>query len=240
MDLYTDASTIILGEKTAYSIYDILPHVRVLRDEGENIWFSALERRSMLNFINTLIENFNLKGDNVDWMAMCSDSDAKALLDLENRVPEMYKSLVTDPPELADLVDAFEALLSARHESMDGCVPLYILGIYWDKLDGVGRNENMRLTDRFMSIIQRAPALDVHFVFCVRESRAMRKYMSFFNHRMASKVLESEAYTVVDDKKPSQMDSEDFAMKYYGTDWIKFKLYQSPIRGEVAERVLKI
>lgn len=225
----------ILGEKTNYSSNRLPVNFRLLKDDNEHIMFTAFERSSLLNITNTFMSNVNAK-DNASIIIHSADKDSSILLDLENRVEEKYKSIVTDRYSAAELIELLEATIERRESTPNEEHPtLYFLGLYWDKLEKLGRNQDWKLGERFKSILQKGSMVGVHLILVLKETKEFRQFKGMFNHKIVSYTDDMESNQMIDSSKAAKIKLE-IGIYTYGSTQSKFKIYQYPVYGEIEER----
>lgn len=234
--------TMILGERTMYSLNPLPFGSRIIRDDNEHMLVTAFERKSMLGIINTIIEN--LKARDVDFFAHTPDRETMKLLNLQNRVVADYSQVVEAVIGAEDALDLFEMFINMNQEAMDENPDVapperYFLGLNWDKLNGLGVAENFRTQDRFKALLQKAGICNVHFVVVVRDSSQFYQFATMFNHKIVGKSMEKESLKWLESNK-AQTVAEMFAYYVYGSDITKFKIYDFPLFGEIVSREVKI
>jgi hypothetical protein len=236
-----DNSLFIIGERTSYSTNLIPNNFRVIRDDCENVLCAAFERISILNLANTFIENIKLKSD-CSLMIHTCDRDSLALLDLENRVDDRYKYLLNPSMTAHEVLSTLELLVNFLEDNPEAPrKKLYFLGLYWDKLSGLARDEDyvQKVGERFTKIMQKAPLLNIHIILIIKDTREFRKYRNLFNHRIVSFVEEADSLNILEISKGNKI-SKDFGLYQYGSIMRKFKIYQFELAGEVEEREIKL
>lgn len=235
----------VLGERTSYSLNKAPEHFKLTRDDGENIAAIAFERSDMLNLAMTFIDNIKHKGDEASIVIHSADRDAHTLLDVPNIVPEGLVSISDPNQDMEELVEALEEMVAHR-QSLDPSEikPLYFIAVQWEKAKKISREENMRLQDRFKTVLQDGPLVGVHFIFMSRELGSMPSFVyNACSHRIAGKCGEKESVKYIDSTRANRLPpSKDgvFAIYRYGSETTKFKVYQHKFTRELESRTVMI
>ena len=239
------AGLMVLGERTSYSLNKAPEHFKFTRDDGENIAAIAFERSDMLNLAMTFVDNIKYKGDNASIVIHSADRDAHTLLDVPSIVPEGLVEISDPNQDMEELVEALEAMLTNRRSVDPSTIkPLYFLAIQWEKAKKISREENMRLQDRFKTVLQDGPLLGVHFIFLCRELGNLPNFvLNACSHRIAGKCGEKESNKFIDSLRASKLPPSKegvFAIYMYGSETTKFKVYQHKFTRELESRTVMI
>lgn len=229
----------LLGERTSYSTNTLPYGVTIKADDCEHVIVSCFEREALMNIGQTFIENCIQRG--VDYCVHSADKDSTRLMDLENRVPSYYRLLITEPCTASDILELLDDMVQEREaEDKEGYEEFYFIGLNWEKMEGLGRNENYTLQTKLQLILQRAGNVNVHLILILRDSSNFRQlHLPYINHKIISKCSEKESGMLTDTTKGLKL-SEKFAIHMYGSDMVKYKVYQFPLNGEIQSREVKI
>lgn len=231
--------TFILGERTMYSTNPLPYGITITKDDAEHVLATCFERESLLNLTNTFIENCIQR--EVDYCVHSADKESTKLLGLVDRVPEDYRALVEEPVTCEDILEMLEDLIKGREdEGVELNHPEFnFITVNWEKLIGLGRDDKYQYQERFKSILQRAGQVNVHLVMVMRDTSNFKQWNSTINHRIISKCSERESGYLTDTDKGTKIDKV-FGIHMYGSEMVKFKIYQFPLRGEVLQREVKL
>lgn len=230
-DVWSDPHIMIIGEKTSYSENKAPCNFKFMRDDGENLLVFGNSTSDTLNIVMTIVDNIKHHKDAT--IMMCSaDRDAVHIIDMPNIVSEALAPFTNPSQKLEDLMDFWDKLITARKEkNPDELRPVYIFCVYYEKSTGYGRNSNSRVSNRFESIMQDAPSVDVHFIMVLKnKGDLMSSSFKMFNHKIMLTCEAGVCMQICDDDRPSKFPTnpKDGVFGLYTTlgDSMKFKVYQ--------------
>ncbi len=239
--LKNDSTLFIMGERTSFSENRVPNNFKLLRDDGEHIFVTAFERQSMLNMANTFIENIKQHSSAILIITAC-DRDSVTLLNLEERVDEKFKCMLDTTLTAVDHLETLEHLIEHRSTNIELIYnPIYYLGLYWDKLSGLGRDEDYRnrVRERFTAVLQKASILNIHLIIFAKDTKEFRGLKNLFSYRIASFSAEMDSLNILDSSKATKI-SNDFALFQFGSIEWKFKIYNFPLYGKLEDREIKL
>lgn len=233
----------VLGERTIYSDKPTPLNFRFMKDDKENLFIIGSERQDVMDLFGTVIDNIMYKGDNASLLINCADNDTTYLLDLKKYMPEGWEDFLSASRPLQEIFDDLNEVGDLREEEQNTENPLYIILAMWEKVEGVGLNENYRKTEEMMNIIRRLNSLNIHVIFISRDQGVPNGLIGMCNHKICAKVDEKVAMRVIDDTRPYNFPSPNddeacFALYKYGNDISKFKLYRHVLTRELEAREL--
>lgn len=229
----------ILGERVDYKPGNSPVTIRINHDDKQNIAYTAYNRKSMLNGINTFIENIKSK-DNVELIIHSADKASTSLLSLRDRVEEKYKFFLDPKLETDDILTILEDSIEERKSKpLDELTTAYFIGIGWDKLDKIASSPNFKMQDRLKIILKEGPSYKLHFIVCAKEWKELKKYIGELEFRIGSFTEEKESFNIIGNSKLYKI--KDYQMLgMYGSDTYKCKLYQFPIEGKIEENIVDL
>lgn len=234
----------VLGERTVYSTRPTPLNFRFVTDDKENLFACAFERQDAMDLIGTFIDNIQASEGNATMLINCADKDTTFLLNLEQYMPEGWEDFLSTNYEVSTILDDLDDILADR-ESRDAeeRKPLYIFLLMWEKKDGIGQNENYKLTDGLGQKIKELNSVDAHFIFVGREKGVPMSLVNLCNHRICAKADEKTAVSVIDESAPFSYPSPNgdeacFGLYKYGSDLAKFKIYRHVLERQLEERQL--
>lgn len=233
----------VMGERTIYSTKPTPMNFRVMQDDRENIFIMARERQDAMDLIGTMLHNIEYKNGQASMLINCADKDTAYLLDLEKYMPEGWEDFLNSKSDTAEILDDMDEVADLREEAGVTENPLYVLLLMWEKRDGIGINENYRLTDRMEGIIRRYNELNIHVIFVSRDKGIPNNLIGMCNHRIVAKTDGNTAFKLIDDSRPENFptvngDESTFAIYKVGSDAQKFKIYRHRLARELEEREL--
>lgn len=235
---------IVLGERTIYSTRPTPLNFRFVIDDKENLFACAFERQDAMDLIGTFIDNIMKKDGQASMLINCADKDTSYLLNLEQYMPEGWEDFLSTGYEVNDILADLEDILAEREErDQSENKPLYIFLLMWEKKDGIGQNENYKLTEALGQLIKKLNGYDVHFIFIGREKGVPMSLVSLCNHRICAKVDEKTAVSIIDETSPFSFpgpngDEACFGLYKYGSDMAKFKIYRHVLERKLESRQL--
>lgn len=241
---FKNPNFIVLGERTVYSTKPTPVNFRFVMDDKENLMIAATERQDAMDLIGTVIDNIRYKDGEAVLLMSSADKDTNFLLNLEQYMPEGWEDFLYTNRPLDDIFQDLDDLIAMREDGeAPQDKPMYIMFIMWEKLDGIGVNENYRMTEKFAGFIRRMNAVNIHAIFVSRDKGLPTNVTGMCNHKICAKVDESMAFKLIDDSRPAKFPSPNaddacFAYYKYGSDLQKFKIYRHKLERQLEAREL--
>jgi hypothetical protein len=232
----------VLGERTSFAVNKAPVNFKLKRADGENIFFYSFEELDFNNLCMTLIDNIRANPAN-QLLINCADPDLFTVLDLEHWYEKGYLDIARPMSNVVDWIAYLEELIESRAEmEPDAYSPLYFMCLRWDKQLGLYRDEKFAISERWKSVITKAPAVDIHIVFGAQSSRELpSSVLTLFNHVICAKGPEEAGYKFLGDGRIAKLSEKlGFAIYQYGSTSKKFKIYQHTFLRKAEEREIKL
>ena len=244
-DLLKDSNVFVLGEYTEYTDSLIPYTVAIKNDMSENISVSAFDKTDVMNLTSTLLENLRLKG--VPVIMNVQDADLFTLMEVENYVDPELIDIARPTQDIEKFLDAIEDVVSARESQTDtrDFQPLFVCAMAWERSSVM---ENYRVEARLERLLKDGPSYNVHFILsCGIKGTMNKKIFKQCKHKIAGKQMDAEDTFYLEDTLTTKFPSREmadtagnFAVHKFGTDDVKFKIYQRTYKNKVTARVVKI
>lgn len=237
-----ESRLMVLGERTGFSLNLAPINFKLKRADGENVLVYAFEELDFNSLVMTLVRNIQAS-PSAQLLINCADEDLFTVLDLEQWYPAEYLDVARPMLDVSEWLDILEDLIESRSADKSAeYAPLYFLALRWDKQNGIYRNENYKLQERWKYILSSGSAVDVHIVLCVQLHKDIPSgAISMFNHLICARGPEDAGYKFMGNGRLSKLpDSLGFAIYRYGTADQKFKIYQYSFGREVESREIRL
>jgi hypothetical protein len=222
---------ILVGERTYFSEDKIPLHVILQKADGEHVMICGNNRDDRFNLANTFL--YGCESHNIEFIVSCPDPELADLLDLTKRVkPEYQKYISPNPAD--DLLAFVEEEMNARTEDPSKTnTPIFVFGLMWDKLVGIGVGEDWNTTDKFKDMLQKCASLGIHFIIVAKLAKAFNSFLPFIGNRICAQSDENTSYALCETGKCTKLSQDPdiarMALLYKDNSTFKFKIYQSPI-----------
>ena len=113
--------------------------------------------------------------------------------------------------------------------------PAYVLGVGWEKFEGIGVNENYKLTGRLVEIIRALNQVHIHMVIINKDNTLPKSIINLCNHKICAKVEEKVSTALIGETFPSKFPSP-FAAYYFNGASQTFKVYAGTYKNKFEER----
>lgn len=232
-DIWVDPHRLIIGEKTEFSLNKAPANIELARDDGENLVVFGSSTEDNLNIVMTLVDNIKRHSDKANIIMHTADRDAYNIIDIPSIVGDAWSKVAAPDYPFDKFMDTLEGIINGRRAKGNPSEwkPIYVFCLYYEKLQGYGRNMNGRVTNRFEQIMMDAPSVDMHFI-CVHKNRGDISQSSFkkFNHKILTSCDATVAYQLCENDKPSTFPTNpnDGVFGLYSTLGldVTFKVYQ--------------
>lgn len=232
----------VLGERTEFSLNNAPVNFLMRRADGENIFFYAFEESDFTNLCMTFITNIRLT-PNATLLINCADADLFTILDLESWYSKDLLDIAKPMTDVSEWISTLQDIIERRQESDPSEYgPLYFMALRWDKQQGICRNENYALSDKWKAVIMNGPAVDVHIIFGAQLFKDVPAgTLSLYNHMVCARGPEDASFKFLSNAKMAKLpDDLGFALYHYGTAERKFKIYQHTFTRKAEEREIKL
>ncbi len=221
--------SVLLGERTSFSIKTLPNNFRFTRADGENLLVYAGNDTDLCNIVNTIYANLKHDPDNIIFINS-PDPDYIKVLGLQDKVEPQFAPLVMPTPTPDAWMANLEGIISRRQtEGMEGKKPVYFFGVRWDKQGELYRGENYANMDRLKRILQDGPSVHVHVLLFLATVDGFRNgHISLFNHKIIGQGDVQAGYKFIDyGHNDTLYDNEEApcALYCFGNERVKFKIY---------------
>ena len=223
--------TFVLGERTSYSTNKLPANFAFERGYNDNLLFSAYDIAENCKFVDSMI--WQLQQKEIPYIIHCPDLELIDVMGLEDKVyAEGLKGWLSDGLMAEKIVSAVVAAVEERKENPElWDKPFYFIGMGWDSIQGLGRNENNRLTEGLKQALYEGPKYNCHFIIVVSTLQEMRYWKSNFKKVICAYHDEKESNFALDNIKAPKLP-EGFAIYKSGKQEHKFKLYKFKLARE--------
>jgi len=184
----------------------------------------------------------NSKKEKPTILINCQDRDTLNFLELAQYQPEGWESFLDPLTPNTDILDMLQQIVDSR-EGMDKetLKPAYVLGIGWEKFEGIGVNENYKLTGRLVEIIRALNQVHIHMVIINKDNTLPKSIINLCNHKICAKVEEKVSTALIGETFPSKFPSPNqddarFAAYYFNGSSQTFKIYAGTYKNKFEER----
>lgn len=242
---FSDPDSFIFGERAAYSINKAPVATTLIQDAGENILIGAFERDDMLNLTLTITDNLLMK-DGATIVMSVMDKDCYTLLDVESIVQPELISIAGPEQDTEEFIDAIQEMVDRRMTAGGENPPVYVVCVSWENAPGISIQEKPRLQDKLKLLLRQGPRVSVHFVFAFKDKPP--GFVSFIPQSCAHKIiglmpnnaLWFTPCSKVEKLPDKSKDAGLFAMYLYGTQEVKFRIYQHTYKNTIKSRDIVI
>ncbi len=233
-DTYPDVfaqnpGTVLLGERTAFSIKTLPNNFRFTKADSENLLAYAGTDADLCNIINTVYMCLKQDPNNIIFINS-PDPDYVKVLDLQSKVEEKYADLVLPMSSPVSWFSNLEGIINRRKvEGVEGKKTVYFFGVRWDKQGELYRGEHYQNMDRFKLLLQEGPAVNVHVLLFLTSLDGFRtSHISLFNHKIVGQGDAQAGYKLIEfghNDTLYEKDEAPCALYSYGAERVKFKIY---------------
>ena len=117
----------------------------------------------------------------------------------------------------------------------------YLIGINWDKLDGLGFNQTRLVEDQLPDLLRLMPTVNMHLITIMGGVQDYRRYLRFYNHVIVSKCSATESEWAIGHAKVANVDFPEHIAIYKSvqtSEEHKFKMYHFEPKGEIAVKTI--
>lgn len=233
----------VLGAKTIYDPKSANPvNFKLTRDDKENVYMVASGREDFTDLVNSFLFGMNNKKEKPTILINCQDRDTLNFLELAQYQPEGWESFLDPLTSNTDILDMLQQIVDSR-EGMDKDTlkPAYVLGVGWEKFEGIGVNENYKLTGRLVEIIRALNQVHIHLVIINKDNTLPKSIINLCNHKICAKVEEKVSTALIGETFPSKFPSPNqddarFAAYYFNGASQTFKVYAGTYKNKFEER----
>lgn len=240
-DAFSNPNSFVLGERANYSTNKAPVTLSLQNDGGENIIMAAFDRTDMLNLVLTMVDNLRHKEDKCTILMNIQDKETHTLLDVENIVDEKFLEMSYPKFDISDLVDNLDAMVEHRIEVGGEYKPVYVFCVQWERAPYISVDINYKIQDKFKDVLRKAPNVGIHFIMASRERLEMpRMIPSACNHRVVG-LMPKDAMHFIETNKVEKLpdaskDAGIFAFYEFGTQLVKFRIYQHVFTKSIQSR----
>lgn len=236
--LENEKGFLLLGERTSFSLNKVPTHIKFMKDDEEHAFVIAFEKSDTYNLANTFIENCRVR--NVKCMVHSADGDAIKAMGLNSKVDEEFKPLLNHRLDVEILLETLEDLIDQLEVDPELIEERYFIAMYWEKLQGIGRNSSFKLETRLTQILQRACLVDLHIIFICKGLGDLNSISKLCSHKIVGFCGENISLRLLENSRAAKLPPENFAIYKYGQEENKFKVYQFPTIVEIGKREVYI
>lgn len=244
-DKFKDPDTFILGERAAFSTNRAPATVTLIADSGENLCIAAFDRNDMMNLGLTVINNLKQSDENV-LIINSQDKDTYDLMEIDKLCDPRFLDLSRPQQDVAELVDAFQAMIAARQKQDGPYMPAYIVLIQWERAPYVCVDSQYKIQDKFKACLRDGPVVGIHFVLICKEKGEMpRALPGACNHRIVGMLTSKDSGHFSNSTKCEKLPDATkknglFALYEYGANETKFRIYQHTFTRTIKSREVVI